>query len=200
MHPGPVAAPERSDRASAPPRDTEASWRAYRDQLLRFVRRHIDDDAAAEDVLQEVFLRMHRDLDRRRDLGNPRAWLYRVTRSVIVDHYRARRPMAALPETLAAPEPDRAEQSLRELARCLLPMIERLPTGYREAVYLSEIEGMTQRRVAEHLGISLSGAKSRVQRGRARLHEMLTECCAVEQDHGGRISDYEPRGPRCGNC
>ena len=188
--PGPVAAPDRS-------RQTESLWRAYRAQLLAFVRRHVDDDATAEDLLQEVFLRMHRNPD---EPANPRAWLYRVTRNAIADHYRARRPTEALPQGLATPEADRSERAVRELAECLQPMIERLPERYREAVYLSEIEGRTQREVAEHEGISLSGAKSRVQRGRARLRQMLTACCAIEQDRAGRIRDYEPRAPRCGRC
>ncbi len=188
--PGPVSAPDRS-------RQTESLWRAYRGQLLAFVRRHVDDDATAEDLLQEVFLRMHRNPD---EPANPRAWLYRVTRNAIADHYRARRPTEALPEGLPAPEADRSERAVRELAECLQPMIERLPERYREAVYLSEVEGRTQREIAEHEGISLSGAKSRVQRGRARLREMLTACCAIEQDRAGRIHDYEPRGRGCGRC
>ena len=188
--PGPAAAPDRS-------RQTEMLWRAYREQLLAFVRRHVDDDAAAEDLLQEVFLRMHRNAE---DPANPRAWLYRVTRNAIADHYRARRPNEALPDGLAAPEPDGSERAVRELAECLRPMIARLPERYRTAVYLSEVEGRTQRQVAEHEGISLSGAKSRVQRGRARLRAMLTDCCAIEQDRAGRIRDYAPRGPRCGGC
>lgn len=178
-------------------RQTELLWRGYREQLLGFVRRRLDDDATAEDLLQEVFLRMHRNPDHP---ANPRAWLYKVTRSVIVDHYRARHPTEAMPHGLAAPEPDRSEQAVRELAECLRPMIARLPERYRESVYLSEVEGRTQREIAEREGISLSGAKSRVQRGRARLREMLTECCAIEQDRAGRIRDYEPREPRCGGC
>lgn len=187
---GPLAAPQRS-------RQTESLWRAYREQLLGFVRRHVDDEATAEDLVQEVFLRMHRNPH---DPDNPRAWLYKVTRSVIADHYRGRRPAGPLPEGLAAPEADRSERAVRELAECLQPMIARLPERYREAVYLSEVEGRTQREVAEHEGISLSGAKSRVQRGRARLRDMLTDCCAIEQDRAGRIRDYEPRTPGCGGC
>jgi RNA polymerase sigma-70 factor (ECF subfamily) len=194
----------RTTRASVPGpttparyRRTEALWRAYRQQLLAFVRRHVDDDAIAEDLLQEVFLRMHRHPD---DLADPRAWLYRVTRSAIADYYRARRPTQALPEDLAAPEGDPSESAMRELATCMRPLIERLPERYRRAVHLAEVEGCTQREVAEREGISLSGAKSRVQRGRVRLRETLTDCCAIELDRAGRIRDYEPREPGCSGC
>ena len=176
---------------------TESMWRAYRGQLLGFIRRYVDDDATAEDLLQEVFLRMYRNPY---FPGNPRAWLYKVTRGAIADHFRARRPMDVLQEGLAAPELERSELAVRELAECLRPMIERLPEPYREAVYLSEIEGRTQKVVAKRQGVSLSGAKSRVQRGRARLHKMLTDCCIVEQDQAGRIRGYEPKVPPSKGC
>lgn len=140
---------------------------------------------------------MHRNPD---FPANPRAWLYKVTRGAIADHFRARRPMEVLPDGLSAPEPERSELAVRELAQCLRPMIERLPEPYREAVYLSEVEGWTQKEVAERQHVSLPGAKSRVQRGRARLRKMLTDCCTVEQDHTGRIHDYEPNVSPCRGC
>ena len=176
---------------------TESMWRVYRRQLLGFIRRYVDDDATSEDLLQEVFLRMHRNPY---VPANPRAWLYKVTRGAIADHFRARRPMDVLPDGLTAPEPERSELAVRELAECLRPMIERLPEPYREAVYLSEVEGWTQKDVAKRQGVSLPGAKSRVQRGRARLNKMLTDCCTVEQDRAGRIRGYEPNASTCKDC
>ena len=79
-------------------------------------------------------------------------------------------------------------------------MIEELPPNYREAVFLAELQGRTQREVAEDQGLSLSGAKSRVQRGRAMLQEMLAACCEVELDRRGHILDYEKRNSFCARC
>lgn len=70
-------------------------------------------------------------------------------------------------------------------------MLNYLPEKYRKAVRLADLEGMTQAQLADHLGLSLSGAKSRVQRGREQLKALLTECCKFEFDCRGQIIDYE---------
>jgi len=75
---------------------------------------------------------------------------------------------------------------------CLQPLIAELPEIYRFALVLSEIEGLPQRKVADHLGVSLSGTKSRVQRGKEKLRERLLECCNIETGQSGIIG-YEPR-------
>src|SRR5690606_7389395 len=107
---------------------------------------------------------------------------------------RAARGGDALPEDLPAAEPDRPAEARVELAACLPRLLERLPERYREAVRLAELEGLPQQEVARRQGVSLSGAKSRVQRGRRRLRELVEACCAVECDHRGSVVDYEPRG------
>ncbi len=72
-------------------------------------------------------------------------------------------------------------------------MIYSLPDQYREAVVLTEFDGLTQQQLADRLGITLSGAKSRVQRGRAHSKQMLDECCNFEFDRRGMVIDCTPR-------
>lgn len=169
-----------------------AAWQDYRAALVRFVRSRVDDAMAAEDIVHDVLVKAYARRDTLRDEAKTGAWLFQMTRNAIVDHYRTRRPNAEIPEDLAAPE---SEGSAREeLARCLTSLITHLPEGSRKAIELSELQGLTQKETAARLGITLSGAKSRVQRGRAQLHEMLMECCRVEQDVRGGIVDYEPSG------
>jgi RNA polymerase sigma-70 factor (ECF subfamily) len=79
------------------------------------------------------------------------------------------------------------------------PLVGALPSHYRGAIVLSELEDVPQREVAERLGLSISGAKSRVQRARKMLAAMLLDCCRVELDSRGGIMDYEPRG-QCEDC
>jgi RNA polymerase sigma-70 factor (ECF subfamily) len=104
-----------------------------------------------------------------------------------------------MPDDLAAAEPD--ADAANDLAQCLTPLIAQLPERYRSAIEMSEIAGLTQNETANRLGLSLSGAKSRVQRARAMLQDLLLQCCRVELDHRGAIRDYEPKracGPeRC---
>lgn len=170
------------------------TWQAHRAALHRFVLGRVRESDAAEDIVHDVLLRGWTQREKLRDEAKLLAWLHQMTRNAIVDHYRARKPSEELPEELIAPEEE--SDAVRELAPCLTPLIAKLPESYREAIELSEIEGLTQQETAQRLGITLSGAKSRVQRGRAKLQEMLLACCEVERDHRGAIVDFEPK-TRC---
>jgi len=165
------------------------AWQEYRASLVRFVRSRVSDADAAEDIVHDVLVRAYARRETLRDEERLDAWLFQMTRNAIVDHYRARKPAEEVPEDLAAPEPEGGVRE--ELARCLTSLIAHLPETARQAIELAELQGLTQKETAERLGISLSGAKSRVQRARAQLHAMLMECCRVELDVRGGIMSYE---------
>lgn len=175
-------------------------WQEYHSGLRGFIRRRASDDAVAEDILQEVFLKMHAGLPSLKSVTKLQSWLYQIARNAVIDQYRSKHPSVAIPESLTQPESDPGEKAVEELSECLQPMIRQLPDRYRDAIILSELKGLTQREVAELQGISVSGAKSRVQRGRALLKEMITDCCRLEFDHKGRFSDYQRKGKGCDAC
>ena len=165
-------------------------WDRYRHRLKAFIRSRVWDDAEAEDILQEVFIRVHRHLCCQPDWNKPESWFYQIARNLIIDHYRRQRETVEIPEGLPG-EPDLPEDDPEALlALSLKDLIDELPEAYRQALLLTEYQGMNQKQLAEHLGLSLSGAKSRVQRARERLRDMLLSCCHFEFDHRGRIVDY----------
>lgn len=172
-------------------------WREVAARLRPFVAKRVAHPDV-EDVLQDVLLRMHRGLEDLADEQRLTGWMYRVARSAIAEHARtrARHPIAESPE-LAAEEPDDDRVAATALAACLTVFVARLPSPYREAVTLVELEGLTIREAAEMTGVSVSGMKSRVQRGRARLRELLEDCCAIALDVRGKVIDVEPRGCAC---
>ncbi len=172
-------------------------WRELAEQLRPFVARRLDASADVDDVLQEVFLRLQRGAEGLRDDQRFGPWVYRITRNAIVDHQRARARHPVVDAALADDAPvdsddgdDAAEQGL---ASCIAPFVAMLPSPYREALTLTELEGLTQRDAAEMLGISLSGMKSRVQRGRTQLRRALEGCCDIDVDVRGRVIGYTPR-------
>jgi RNA polymerase sigma-70 factor, ECF subfamily len=175
-------------------------WKEYHSALLGFIRSRVNDADMAEDILQEVFLKIHSKLDSLKNSSKLKSWIYQITRNAIIDYYRTQRPYVELPETLPSPEKDDTEEVRQRLESCILPLIENLPDDYREAVKLSEIEGMTQKDVAERTGLSLSGAKSRVQRGRAMVKGMLEDCCRFEIDHRGTVVDYQTKASTDKGC
>jgi RNA polymerase sigma-70 factor, ECF subfamily len=173
----------------------DSLWREHRERLYRFVLGRVSDAATAEDIVQDVLVRAYERGDTLRDVGKLEQWLYQLTRNAIIDHYRARRPSAPLPDNLPEPETQDGRVARAELAACIQPFMRNLPEHYRAAIDLSEIRGLTQQATADALGLSLSGAKSRVQRARRMLADMILDCCKVERDSMGAIMSYE--GPRC---
>ncbi|HEX7153751.1 MAG TPA: RNA polymerase sigma factor SigZ [Thermoanaerobaculia bacterium] len=174
------------------------AWLGHRTALHRFVLGRVGNPDAAEDIVHDVLLRAWARQAKLRDEAKLVPWLYQMTRNAIVDHYRRQRPTEEVPEELAAPEAE--PDAIAELAACLTPFVAQLPEGYRSAIELSELEGLKLHETADRLGISLSGAKSRVQRGRAKLQEMIVACCALERDHRGAIVDFTKKKPCTGNC
>jgi len=173
-------------------------WEDHRARLRGFVAKRVRDRHAEEDILQEVFLKLQANRHTLKSPESISAWLFRVAANAIADYYRAHRPTEELSDDIASQEHAEHERDYAaELAPCLRPMIARLPAKYRRALVLSEMRGLTQREVADRLGISLSGAKSRVQRGRQHLRQGLARCCDIEVGPNG-ILGYEVRDKACG--
>ena len=175
------------------------TWEAYRTKLYRFVLARVQDEAAAEDIVHDILAKAYARRATLRDRGKLGQWLYQIARNAIIDNYRMRRPTEELPDEMVDEEVYASDDAEKELACCLTPFIEELPAHYRQAVVLAELQGLTQREVASKLGLSVSGAKSRVQRARQMLETMLLECCRLERDSRGGVADYEPKG-KCEAC
>ncbi|APR82544.1 RNA polymerase sigma factor SigZ [Minicystis rosea] len=177
--------------------DARCAHRELEARLRPFIARRVSD-SDVDDVLQDVFLRMQRSLGNLREEDRFGPWLYQVARSAIADHRRARarHPQAqgTVPEETCSPPDTEADGAVAaELAQYVAPFIAMLPSPYREALTLTELQGVTQKDAAEMLGISLSGMKSRVQRGRERLRALLEDCCEIALDARGRVIACEPR-------
>ena len=170
----------------------ELLWEHYSHRLLAFIQSRVADPADADDIRQEVFIRIHRHLCCRPEpeWNKPERWIYQIARHLIIDYYRRRGELLAIPESVPA-EPDIAEDDPEVvLALSLKELINSLPEPYRQALILTEYHGLSQKQLAEQMGISLSGAKSRVQRARDKLRDMLLRCCHFEFDRRGHIVDY----------
>lgn len=185
---------------------TAEAWTAFEARLSAYVRRRVDA-ASADDVLGDILLRLVQHQGQLESAVNPSAWLSRVATNAIVDHYRRRSAeQRAIAQLEAVHQDGREPETLGdgsasgELAQCLPRLIRNLPEPYGEALQLTDIEGLTQTAAAKRLGLSISGMKSRVQRGRAKLKQALLRCCAVQIDRQGAVVGYQPRSPGSKNC
>lgn len=183
-------------------------WAELTARLRPFVARRVAP-ADVEDVLQEVFLRVQTNLARLRDADRFGPWVYRVARSAIIDHHRAaarhappRGPESPAPVEELEAASDEEDDAEAEVCRCIAPFVARLPSPYREAITLTELEGLSQQEAAGIVGASTTAMKSRVQRGRDRLRAMFLACCEIALDPRGRVIGCAPRpaAPSPGGC
>ncbi len=186
--------PDLPEEAVTDCRSAEELWQDFGRQLRSFVRGRLPREQDVEDVLQEIFLKIHQEACSVKNPDKVQAWVYRIARNAVADFYRdrGRRPPADVPVESAAESvvDDAAPNDVHEeVLSWLVPMIDELPEKYGLALRLADVEGLPQREVAERLGLSLSGAKSRVQRARVQLGRLLAECCQVELG-AGRVVEY----------
>jgi RNA polymerase sigma-70 factor (ECF subfamily) len=140
----------------------------------------VADPSTAEDILQDVFVRFQGRFDEFHDPVKVQGWAFLVARNAIIDHYRTRKPTAELSESLPVEPGEIDPTEMEELHFIFRQIMNRLPEPYREALVLTTFEGLSQEELAKRLGISVSGAKSRVQRAREQLKEMLLDFCRHE--------------------
>ncbi len=177
---------------------TPEAWTGFEAALRAYVRPRVDR-GEADDLVGDILLRLMRHQGSLEEARHPLAWIRRVAANAIADHHRARASeRRALDQARREPQaPAPTEAAGAGLTPCLMPFIRQLPDTYREALLLTDIQGLTQAAAARELGLSRSGMKSRVQRGRAKLKLALLRCCAIEVDRRGQVLDYRPRGGAC---
>lgn len=173
-------------------------WHEYHTSLLSFIRRRVDVDDLAEDILQDVFIKAHSRLDTLAQADRVQSWIYQIARNTIIDYYRTRKSTEPLLDDVAEWS-EQDDQEWQELGKCVAPMIEMLPSDYRDALILSEIDGLPLKEVAKRLNLSLPGAKSRVQRGRVKLKKVFLDCCHFEFDCRGKPIGWSPKNG-CGGA
>ncbi len=169
------------------------AWHGHEAELRGWLRRRMGNGADAEDLLQEVFIKAMRQGERFCAIVDARAWLFEVARNALADRLRLARDTVELPEDLSAETEEAA--AVDSLAACLPRVLTELNPEDREAITLCDLEGLPQEEYARRKGLSLPGAKSRVQRARKRLRARLTEVCQVSVDAAGQVSDFVPRPP-----
>lgn len=176
-------------------------WVEFSLPLRRFISKRISNAQDVDDVLQDIYIKIHQNSANLKDDTKIHAWVYRITRNAIVDYYRKKESveLVELPDDISNENEEELSYN-GEIAACLRTMIDSLPEKYKEAVLLTEFKNHTQKELSEKMGLSLSGAKSRVQRGRKMLKDMLLGCCQLEFDRRGNVIEYKHKSIDCKYC
>lgn len=180
-------------------KDITLIWHSFSKGIETYFRQKTKDADLAKDLLQDTFLKIYLHRDSIMDEQKLGAWVYRIAQNALMDHFRKK----DLKEPIEGRDFDMQEDSAsyNELLSWMVkPFMQQLSDEYRVALELTDIEGLSQKELAQRLGISYSGAKSRVQRARKKLKEMFEECCKIVSDKYGNVRDCVPRDRGCKGC
>ncbi|MDO6389958.1 RNA polymerase sigma factor SigZ [Pontibacter sp. BT731] len=159
----------------------------YEAKLRSFVLKRVKDKEESNDILQQLYVKLYKHCEQLQDVRNLNAWLYQIARNAVYDYYREQGRNIPIEDESKLEEKLQQNSEHQDSESLVLPLINMLPVEYAEPLRLSEIEGISQKEIAERLGMSYSGAKSRVQRGREKLKELFLECCHLELDRKGAL-------------
>jgi RNA polymerase sigma-70 factor (ECF subfamily) len=173
----------------------EISWSQTKRQLTGFIYKRVKDHAVADDITQDVLVKVISKMTQLQDSERLSGWIFQIARNSIADHFRAKSKEISVSD-LDWESDDKPLNACVET--CLNDMLLTLPEPYREALELVEMKNLSQHALAEKLGISYSGAKSRVQRARQMLKEQMDKSYLIKMDGYGNVVKCENIRP-C-NC
>ena len=174
--------------------DFQKIYDLYQPRIQRYLA-HLVSEQEAEDLTQEVFVKVSQGLKTFRGESQLSTWVYRIATNAAIDKirtvsYRQDTELILLDDSTEPEDKDvwtgeeipSLEQQLmqKEMYRCFLDYVKRLPTNYRTVVVLSELEQLPNNEIAEILGLSLDVVKIRLHRGRTRLLQELRDHCKAE--------------------
>lgn len=173
--------------------EVSAAYRELRDSLLKFIRRKVRNKEDAEDILQNVFVKAAAHVSGLSEKEKMRQWMFTITRNSIIDYYRAKRTYPLLKEIEDTLTSDDTE-AMSCIDHCIHTVVQLLPEAYRDIIVDSELNGMRQKELAAKYRMAYSSMRSRVQRGRERLKQLLYRCCHIETNRRGEIVNVSARG------
>jgi RNA polymerase sigma-70 factor (ECF subfamily) len=177
---------------------TEKIWSEFSEALKKFILSKVKDEAIAEDVLQEVFIKIHLHKDTLQKEDRLKSWLFQIANNTTNDYFRKQK-IKTVDQNYKEPS-ETHKKNGHEAKDCLLPLILNLPKKYKEALLLTEINGLKQAEAAEKLKISLPAAKSRIQRGRELLKQGFMDCCDYKIDENGFLKGEHKDSDECKVC
>lgn len=173
-------------------KNIEIIWSENNKELKRFILSKIKNKDTGNDILQDVFLKLHSKIDTLKNEEKIKSWLYQITRNTITDHFRKQK-FNVDADSIDIPIEAEASKANEQFANCMQPHINKLPSKYKEALTKTEFQNYSQLQLAKELNISYSGAKSRVQRAKELLKQYFMECCDISTDKYGNVLNFEAK-------
>ncbi len=148
----------------------------YRGALIRFIQSRVNDPVESEELLSQVMLKIYNNCEKVEGVRNIEAWLITIAKNTVTDYFREKQRVSIDALVINTPD-DKAEELYHQLESCIPSLIQKLPEKYAKPLADYELKGISQKQLAIKYGLSDSGLKSRIQRGRKMLKNLFTEYC-----------------------
>lgn len=176
---------------------TTEVWEYYADDVKRFIMSKVKDAQITDDLVQEVFLKVHSKLETVADKHKIKSWLLSVSRNTALDYLRKSTKEVPLQKEETIISTDEYTHSEKD---CLLGIIKNLPEKYREPLFLSDIKGLKQADIAAQLKLPLATVKSQIQRGRKLIVQGYMDCCDYKLNDQGFLVGEVKEKAECKVC
>ena len=169
-------------------------WEDYKSSLLGYINKRVENEDDAKDILQEVLLKSYQYCSKGKTVVYLKAWLYKITHNAIIDYHKKSNKTVAFDTDVV--ELENENSSFGEASEYIKVLLKLLPSNYATPIYMSDIDGIDQKVIAENLGLTLPNTKSRIQRARVKLKEKFLECCIVSFGENGEMVSFDIK-PEC---
>jgi RNA polymerase sigma-70 factor, ECF subfamily len=178
--------------------NSELVWDKFSEKLKNFLCKRVNDTSIADDLLQEIFVKIHLKLHLLKDEKKLENWVFQIAYNQLNDYYKSNKKTLEYAVDEVDLQPNTEDKNHFE--SCLLPFIENLPEKYRESIVMSDMQGIKIKDIAHQLNISESGIKSRIQRGREMIKQHFVDCCHLHIDSKGKLKGEHHHSHESWNC
>lgn len=176
---------------------TQQVWDSYHKDLQQFIISKVKNDAVADDILQDAFIKIHTKLNTLKDSTKLKPWIFTITRNSILDHFKSTKNTIEIANFEAETTLKVSEHTEKD---CLHGILKNLPKKYRDPLFLSDIRGLQQQEVANQLNQSLPTTKSQIQRARKLVAQSYMDCCGYKLNENGKLVGEVQEKEDCKVC
>ncbi|GHC49114.1 hypothetical protein GCM10008083_10720 [Ulvibacter litoralis] len=162
--------------------ETSTLWNRFNTQVYFFILKKVKDKDAANEILQNSFLKIHLNIAQLKDVEKAKAWTFQIARNEIINYFKAESKTVHKSNLDAITTTENYEELC-----CFERFVTNLPKEYNEVIDLVYLKGKKQAEAAELLGISIANVKARIRRSKAILTKNFNECCKFDLNDEGKL-------------
>lgn len=173
--------------------DTKIIWNTYSEDIKRFILFKTSDESIADDLLQEVFIKVHTKISNVQDVKKIKSWIFTVANNTVMDYFRAtKKNKVTIDNAIATKDIEDFDDHTADFYEhseqdCLYGIIKSLEKKYRDPLFMADIQGYKQQQIAETLKLPLPTVKSQIQRARKMIAQGFMDCCGYQLNEKGKL-------------